>query len=251
MNLSDTGTVTDEGQMMIRVANVEVILRASGAMWLAHERMLVVADLHLEKGSAYAVRGQLLPPYDTRETLDRLEREVDALAPRTLVLLGDTLHDNEAEDRLAPDAIARIRSLSERLNLVWVCGNHDPDGANNLGGETTEVIEVSGLVLRHTPSSPPVSGEVAGHLHPCACLRGTAGRVRRRCFASDGHNLILPAFGAYAGGLNVRDAAFTPVFKSPPVSYTLGRRVTPLAYGHLKSDPASVAASPLPRSSNR
>lgn len=236
MTALEIGAAPHDGALAIRVANVEVVLRASGALWLAQERMLVVADLHLEKGSAYAARGQLLPPYDTRETLDRLEREVAALAPRTVVLLGDTLHDREAETRIALTERTRIAALADRLRLIWICGNHDPDGAGELGGETATVVEVAGLTLRHDPSPYPVFGEVAGHLHPCARIQGPAGSVRRRCFASDGQRLILPAFGAYAGGLNLRDEAFTPLFESPPTAFALGRHVTALAHERLRPD---------------
>lgn len=135
MTALEIGAATDDGALAIRVANVEVVLRASGALWLAEQRMLVVADLHLEKGSAYAARGQLLPPYDTRETLDRLEREVAALTPRSVVLLGDTLHDGDAQTRIAPAERARIAALADHLRLIWVCGNHDPDGAGDLGAK--------------------------------------------------------------------------------------------------------------------
>ncbi|WP_292036427.1 MULTISPECIES: ligase-associated DNA damage response endonuclease PdeM [unclassified Brevundimonas] len=230
------GAATNEGALTIRFANVEVMLRASGALWLAQEQMLVVADLHLEKGSAYAARGQLLPPYDTRETLDRLEREIVALAPRSVVLLGDTLHDGDAGVRIGEVERARIADLATRTQLIWVCGNHDPDGAGDLGGETAVLVQIAGLTLRHDPSPYPVVGEVAGHLHPCARLQGSAGGVRRRCFASDGRRLILPAFGAYAGGLNVRDAAFADLFNRPPISFALGRSVVPIAYERLRPD---------------
>lgn len=236
MTALEIGASTDDGALAIRVANVEVVLRASGALWLAQERMLVVADLHLEKGSAYAARGQLLPPYDTRETLDRLEREVAALAPRTVVLLGDTLHDRDAETRIALTERTRIATLAERLRLIWICGNHDPDGAGDLSGETAAAVEVAGLTLRHDPSPHPVVGEVAGHLHPCIRIHGPAGSVRRRCFASDGQRLILPAFGAYAGGLNLRDDAFATLFAGGATAFALGRRVTPVTYERLRPD---------------
>lgn len=236
------GVPTADGALAIRVADVEVVLRVSGALWLPQVDMLVVADLHLEKGSAYAARGQLLPPYDTRETLDRLEREVAAVEPRTVVLLGDTLHDGDAETRIASGERARIAALADRLRLIWVCGNHDPEGAGDLGGETAAAVGAAGLILRHDPSPLPTRGEVAGHLHPCARIHGPAGSVRRRCFASDGQRLILPAFGAYAGGLNLRDSAFATLFESPPTGFPLGRRVTPAPYDRLRPDRTSRQA---------
>lgn len=239
MSLPGLPGAAHDGALTIRVAGVGATLRASGALWLAEESLLAVADLHLEKGSAYAARGQMLPPYDTRETLNRLEQEIAALAPRTVVFLGDTLHDRQAESRIAGPDRERLGALAERLQLIWVRGNHDPDGAGELGGVSMDSVEVAGLVLRHDPSPAPVRGEVSGHLHPCLRIRGPAGDVRRRCFASDGQRLILPAFGAYAGGLNLRDEAFSTVFERPPTGYALGRRVTPAPYERLRPDRAT------------
>ncbi len=103
------------GGLATGIAGAEVVLRASGALWLAAEAAVVVADLHFEKGSAYARRGQMLPPYDTAETLGRLEAEVAALAPRLVVFLGDSFHDGAAEERLAPADVARIAALAAGL----------------------------------------------------------------------------------------------------------------------------------------
>jgi uncharacterized protein len=189
----------------LTVAGIEVTARASGALWIGAEHALIVADLHFEKGSAFAARGQLLPPYDTAETLTRLEAEVAVLDPRVIVLLGDALHDGEAEDRIAPSDAMRIRALARGRTLVWVAGNHDASGPRGLPGETCETLTLNGLLLTHEPGVRPAPGEVAGHLHPCAIVPG-AGR-RRRCFVTDGERIVLPAFGAYAGGLNVRDPA--------------------------------------------
>jgi DNA ligase-associated metallophosphoesterase len=185
-------------------------------------RMLVVADLHLEKGSAYAMRGQMLPPYDTRDTLRRLQAEVIAAAPEVVVLLGDTFHDRKSEDRLARDDAAALRALAGATRLVWVVGNHDADGPRALPGETVDEIAVEGLILRHEPTPGPQPGEVAGHLHPCAKVAAASGRVRRRCFVTDGQRMVVPAFGAYAGGLNVRDAAFAGLFSRDPLCGALG-----------------------------
>jgi DNA ligase-associated metallophosphoesterase len=210
------------GGLGLRIRNAAVTLRASGALWLEASRTLVVADLHLEKGSAYASRGQLLPPYDTRETLRRLEAEAAALAPAAIVLLGDTFHDRKSEDRLAPDDGARIAELADDRRLIWVVGNHDADGPRRLPGEIAAEIIVEGLVLRHEPQEGPQPGEVAGHLHPAARVVAARGSVRRRCFVTDGERLILPAFGAYAGGLNVRDQAFAGLFAKSPLAAVLG-----------------------------
>ena len=226
----------DCGSAVMAVNEAEVVMRPSGALWLEGERALVVADLHLEKGSAYAARGQMLPPYDTRETLDRLQAEIEALDPRVTVLLGDTLHDGSATTRIAPDDRERIAELARRTTLLWITGNHDPEGSGDLAGETAVEIGLSKLVLRHEPSPGPTPGEAAGHLHPCARVKGKAGSVRRRCFVTDGERLILPAFGAYAGGLNVRDPAFTGLFARPPLAVALGKKAHAVRWGLLTGD---------------
>ncbi len=212
----------DCGGLRTRVGEAEALLRCSGALWLAAERTLVVADLHLEKGSSYAARGQMLPPYDTRDTLRRLTAEVAALSPATVILLGDTFHDRRSEDRLAADDAETLRGLARGRTLVWVVGNHDADGPRALPGETADELELAGLTLRHEPRAGLQPGEVSGHLHPAARVKATRGSVRRRCFITDAERLILPAFGAYAGGLNVMDQAFAGLFARAPLMGALG-----------------------------
>lgn len=225
------------GSLRTSVADAAVTLRPSGALWLEAEAALVVADLHLEKGSAYARRGQMLPPYDTRETLGRLEAEVVRLAPRTLVFLGDSFHDGTAEERMDAADAARVATLGQGRELIWVVGNHDADGPRALPGERAAELTLAGLVLRHEPRAGVQTGEVCGHLHPAAKVRSPRGAVRRRCFATDGERLVLPAFGAYAGGLNLRDAAFTGLFARPPLAGALGRdRVHAVGWRSLAGD---------------
>lgn len=211
------------GGCAVRLAGARAVLRVSGALWLARSRALVVADLHFGKGSAYGARGQLLPPYDTAETLARLEAEVTALAPDLLVFLGDSFHDGGAEDRLDPAEAARLRALAGGRRLIWAVGNHDADGPRALPGETIADLEREGLTLTHEPTAGPAPGQVAGHLHPVAKVARYGQAVRRRCFLTDGERLILPAFGAYAGGLNVLDPAFAGLFARAPHALALGR----------------------------
>jgi len=213
------------GGLRIELAGTSVMLRGSGALWLEVERTLVVADLHFEKGSSYASRfGQMLPPYDTRETLDRLDREIAALSPARLIFLGDSFHDGAGEDRLADDDAERLRGLARGRELVWAVGNHDEDGPRVLPGEVIAQANILGLTLRHAPEAGDQPGEVAGHLHPAARVSSGRGSVRRRCFVTDGSRLILPAFGAYTGGLNVLDLAFSGLFGGPLLAATLGKQ---------------------------
>jgi hypothetical protein len=225
------------GGLSLAVAGAEVLCRPSGALWLAAERALIVADLHLEKGSSYAARGQMLPPFDTADSLARLEAEVEALAPSTLILLGDSFHDGDGEGRLCAADALRIGALARGRTLIWVLGNHDADGPRALPGERLAGLAMAGFSLVHEPSLGAGSGEVAGHLHPCARVSGLAGSVRRRCFVTDGERLILPAFGAYAGGLNIRDPAFARHLARRPLAAVLGTaRVHAVGWRSLRGD---------------
>jgi DNA ligase-associated metallophosphoesterase len=211
------------GSCQLTVAGETVVLRSSGALWLEAAATLVVADVHFEKGSAYAARGQMLPPFDTRETLRRLEAEAASTRAARIVFLGDAFHDGAAEGRLEDGDRERLSRLGEERQLVWIVGNHDAEGPKALPGEVIDDLAYGALVLRHEPAQRPAPGEVAGHLHPCARVVGKGGSVRRRCFITDGERLILPAFGAYAGGLNVRDQAFSGLFVRAPIIVALGQ----------------------------
>jgi len=222
------------GGLSFRLAGTRAVLRASAALWLPKSRTLCAGDLHFEKGSSYAARGQMLPPYDTHETLSRLEMEAEQLAPATIVLLGDSFHDDQAEARMDPDAAARIARLAYGRSLVWIVGNHDEDGPRHLPGDVVDRIAVETLDLVHEPEPGPRHGQVAGHLHPCARVSAFGRAVRSRCFATDGERLILPAFGAFTGGLNLRDPAFAGLFSRAPTAGVIGKdRVHAVGWGQL------------------
>jgi DNA ligase-associated metallophosphoesterase len=226
-----------DGHLVLELATAEVICLPSGALWIVADRVLVVADLHLEKGSSYARGGQLLPPYDTRETLDRLEAVMFAMTPRAVVLLGDTFHDGDAESRLNADDRARIGLVAGGRALIWVTGNHDHSGPRTLPGEVVESIDFGVLRLTHEPGAGHSPGEIAGHLHPCARVRAPGGSVRRRCFATDGERIILPAFGALTGGLNVCDQVFAPLLGGSRLALVLGTSgVHPVGWPRLRGD---------------
>ncbi len=217
-------TRSDCGGLHMVVANAMTLLRCSGAMWLSSARALIVADLHFEKGSFYAKKhGQMLPPYDTADTLTRLEAEIEALSPAVVICLGDSFHDADGEARLSSDDARRIAALGSGRTLIWITGNHDYEVPFSLAGETAGELSLGGLLLRHEPLPGDQEGEAAGHLHPCAKVSHRGVTVRRRCFVSDGARIVLPAFGAFTGGLNVKDVAFAALFDTPPIAAALGR----------------------------
>jgi DNA ligase-associated metallophosphoesterase len=209
-----------------------------GALWWPARRLLAVADLHLEKGSSYAVAARkLLPRHDTRQTLAALDALIGAMQPATVVCLGDSFHDRAAVERLPADDRLEIERLTAATRFVWIAGNHDPAPPPAGWGEVAEEIDEAPLVFRHEAQFGPVTGEVSGHYHPVAALTVRGRGFRRRCFLTDGHRLILPAFGAYAGGLNALDPAIAQLFPDDYDALLVGRdAVRRLSWRQLRPD---------------
>lgn len=216
-------------ELSCTVNGVTVMPHLTGALFVPDFSALLVADLHLEKGSAYAAAGQFLPPYDTRKTLKRLAEVIAVHEPETVIALGDSFHDLGADHRIHDEDACQLTNMVRSVaEWIWIEGNHDPEPPARFGGTTRPELTLGGLVLRHEPATGDCPGEICGHLHPAAKVLGRGRRLR--CFATDGTRMILPAFGAYAGGLSVRDEAIKSVFGCCPDAWVLGRdAVYPIA----------------------
>ncbi len=203
----------------------KLIAHHAGVLWWPCEQTLIVADLHLEKGSSFARRGQFLPPYDTKETLARLGNAIADLSPTRIVALGDSFHDQDAAKRLGQADRAALQQHQQGREWIWVSGNHDPLPPPDLGGKACDEFRVGNLVFRHEPQIGAL-GEVAGHLHPCVKIRSRSRSIRRPCFIANNCRLILPAFGALTGGLNICDKAYAELLvgNDTPRAFTLGGR---------------------------
>lgn len=205
-------------EQRILLAGARLIARGSGALWWPAERLLCVADLHLGKSERMARRGgALLPPYETRATLDRLAAEIDTLDPAILLCLGDSF-DNSAA-RLEPDDAARLAALVSARDWVWIAGNHDPDSAAR-GGRQSAELRVGPLRFRHEARPDAEPGEISGHYHPKLRLSLKGARLARPCFLLDATRLILPAFGTYTGGLDADHPALRALLR-PPIQAVL------------------------------
>ncbi len=207
----------------LHLNGADLLADISGAMAWPARSLLAVADLHLEKGSAFASRGRLLPPYDTAATLARLEATIEAHDPTTVICLGDSFHDGKATARLGRADTARLKRLTGAVDWIWIAGNHDPAPPASLGGRAMAEFCLGPLVFRHIAEKGPVAGEVSGHFHPKAGFSWRGRHVGGRCFIGDARRLILPAFGAYAGGLDVRDPAIARLFGRNARIHILGR----------------------------
>ena len=231
----------------------------SGALFLPERRLLVVSDLHFEKGSSLARKGVLLPPYDSRETIKRLEIVIKRYDPTRVIALGDSFHDRDAERRLHPLDANRLETLTQRTDWVWILGNHDPIPPARFAGIAETAVQVGQVTFRHEPgasgskntaagshtmASPGTDGEVIGHFHPCARILVEGRTLRRRGFYGDERRFILPAMGAYTGGLNVLDPAIQGLFAYPMSAKMLAlgtQRVFCVGAAHLVADPVPLA----------
>ena len=202
------GTCAHEVNQHIMIAD------PGGVLFWPEKNTLIVADLHLEKGSSIARSGQFLPPYDTLTTLRRLQVCIAQWKPRRLIALGDSFHDAKASSRLPLPAVQALSSAVESCEWVWITGNHDPDPPDGIGGAVMNELREDGLIFRHEPQVDDAVGEIAGHLHPKARIIRRGRSVRRPCFAANDTRMILPSFGAYTGGLNVLDDAYSGLFQA-------------------------------------
>ncbi|QJE73929.1 ligase-associated DNA damage response endonuclease PdeM [Aerophototrophica crusticola] len=229
-------------QSEILLNGVSLVADLSGVLWWPARRWLVVADLHLEKGSAFARKGQFLPPYDTAMTLERLEAACARLGPARVICLGDSFHDRTAAERVGEAEGRRIAALAAAHDWVWIAGNHDPAPPEGWGGTVLPQMDEGGLLFRHEAVVPlDRPGEVSGHYHPKASVSTRGRRVTARCFVSDGRRLALPAFGSFTGGLNVLDPAIRGLFQPGFQVWMLGQeKLHCLPATRLAAEPPSL-----------
>ncbi|MEM7044785.1 MAG: ligase-associated DNA damage response endonuclease PdeM [Pseudomonadota bacterium] len=199
-----------------------LIADCSGALIWPDERVLVIADLHLEKGSSFARSGSAIPPYDSRASIERLTATLCRWSPERVISLGDSFHDQDGCHRLSSEDRQAIRDLTSRHDWIWIAGNHDPSPPSDLGGRSASEVTIGSMVFRHLPSERAEQAEIAGHLHPKASVRARGRRVSRPCFVSDQRRVLLPAFGCYTGGLNVLRPPVASLFPDAYHAYLLG-----------------------------
>jgi DNA ligase-associated metallophosphoesterase len=209
----------------LHLAGERLMLDPAGALVWPAARLLAVADLHLEKGSAQAARGMLVPPYDSRVTLDRLGLLLRRWSPAIVLALGDSFHDPGGPARLGAAEAARLGAIAGAHRLIWIAGNHDPAPPAGLPGEAAAEFAAGRFRFRHAPEAEVPAGEVEifGHLHPKAAVASRGGTLRRACFVADGRRVLLPAFGAYTGGLAVTDPAIGGLFRAGAQVFLLGQ----------------------------
>ena len=195
------------------LGGLELLPHLSGALYVPAYETLIISDLHLEQGTSLARRGIHVPPFDTAVTLDVLDATLSTTHAKRLIFLGDSFHDTQGEERLNGTHLSRLRIITNQYETLWIIGNHDPHPPQSLGGHGAKTIALGPLTLRHEPAKKLKNEiEIAGHLHPGCGLSLRGRRVRGKCFIADQTRLIMPAFGAYTGGLSINSDAFKGLF---------------------------------------
>lgn len=202
-------------QITAQLADLALVLDAAGVAYAPDEQTLLVADLHFEKATSLARRGVYLPPYDTAETLQNLSTMIAHYQPKRVICLGDSFHDASGHQRLSSSTFNALAQLTTGRDWVWISGNHDPEIKHTLPGSNCAELNLGGVALRHEPQFNEGAFEIAGHLHPCARIEQRGRSLRRRCFAINENHLVLPAFGALTGSLNVLDNAYCKMMDRP------------------------------------
>ncbi len=182
-------------------------LVGGAALYRPASQALLVADLHLEKASFFARRGQMLPPYDSRETLARIADAICKTGARRVFCLGDSYHDNDGEARLDPHAAGMLEALTRAVDWLWITGNHDEAVSARHGGTVVDELVDGGIILRHEARRGEQKPEISGHFHPKLRLVQRGRSISRPCLVASESRMILPAFGAFTGGLDARDPA--------------------------------------------
>lgn len=238
----------------LHFAGERLLLAPEGALFWPAQSLLAVADLHLEKGSAAARRGQLVPPWDTRATLDVLALLLRRFRPRIVVALGDSFHDSAGASRLLAEDSHRLAAMTRATRFVWILGNHDPAAQDAMHGEVVGELALGRLTFRHQAAAEAM-GEISGHFHPKASVPVRGATVTRPCFVADARRLLLPAIGAYTGGCDVGEPAIAGLFPRGGRIWLLGRDRLfsfPLAarrfgaHGKTETPPISAASTTLP-----
>lgn len=211
-------------------ADQEWMISDSRAVYWPAQGALLVADLHLEKASWYAQGGQMLPPYDSQETLERLSAAATVTGARRIFCLGDNFHDDQGPARMQPEAGSLLAELSRRLDMVWIVGNHDPHLADAMAGDVVDELRIDGIALRHEAMAGETGMEISGHYHPKLRLRVRGRMISRPCALRSENRLILPAFGTLTGGMDAADpdliAAIQPAKRAEAILCAAQKAVT-------------------------
>lgn len=195
------------------------LLPSGGLCWPAR-KLLAVSDLHLGKSERLARRGgSLLPPYETLATLEKLDRDIEGTGAETVICVGDSFDDLAAANSIDEAASLWLNRLIAGRNWTWITGNHDP-GPIAIGGTHRAELRLQPFTFRHI-AEPQEKAEISGHYHPKARLAGQA----RPCFLADAERLILPAYGAYTGGLRAQDPALAALMAPDALAFLTGPRV--------------------------
>ncbi len=201
----------------VQLAGAELWLLADKAIYYPDQRTLLVADAHFGKAAAYRKLGQPVPHGTTDDNLQRLDALLATYDCRRLIFLGDFLHAPESHNPGTLSALKTWRERHHALDITLIRGNHDkragdPPPYLNIH-VVTEPWLLGPFALQHEPDPHPTRHVLAGHVHPTYRLFGRGRqRLRLPCFYILQHITLLPAFGAFTGGMDIERAEDSTVY---------------------------------------
>lgn len=203
--------------LAIQLAGAELWLLAGKAIYYPAERALLIADAHFGKAAAYRRLGQPVPHGTTDDNVQRLDALLAAYDCERLIFLGDFLHAPESHSLGTLAVIADWRERHHGLSITLIRGNHDKRAGDPPPYLRIDVVPEPLLLgpfsLQHEPDPHPTHHVLAGHVHPAYRLFGKGRqRLRLPCFYVLPHISVLPAFGAFTGGMNIVKAENSRVY---------------------------------------
>ncbi len=197
----------------IKFAGNRLLLDANGVLIWPRYEIIIFSDLHLEKGSFLSQFANPLPRFDSKETIKRMSILLKRYDCSHVVCLGDSLHDGNALSRMQKDDLHELNNLVTSVNKwTWVLGNHDPEIPEAILGERASKLHIDNLLLVHEPEDVSAIAQVIGHYHPKSSYKLANRKVTGKSFVCADNILLMPAFGKYTGGLDIKDTAFTDLF---------------------------------------
>ena len=193
-----------------------------GILFWFDKQIAIISDLHLEKGSSFGQYGQFIPPYDSEETLKKLLNKIKKYKITKVILLGDTFHDKNALSRMSKRVLILFETFIKKYEVIFVLGNHE----SNIQLENIEFLNeyvLDGIHFIHQASRKKIY-QISGHYHPVATIKTGSKKITGKCFVQLNYNLILPSFGVYTGGLNIKNSVFRKIFENEPSVYFLGKK---------------------------
>lgn len=206
----------------LSLKNQNFVLHPEGVVFWKERAMLLIADVHLGKGTHFRKNGLPVPLSVTLKNYTRLDKCIAYFNPETICFLGDLFHSHLNKEWVLFETW--VKKQSAKLTLVT--GNHDiisPHKFEELGFALTAELRLDSFLLTHHPTETEKGiFNFCGHVHPGIRLKGDGKQLLKLpCFYKNEHQLILPAFGDFTGNYTITPKKEDQIYVITPEEVTL------------------------------